>query len=107
MGGAGPVSFCESCWANVHWAPPLTSHVKCHPGSEVMDRGRVIGSSMICDKHGLQRDLFCETDGAFICPTCSFTSSHKVGWSSLKCEMQIFHRMKIKGTQYFGWGRTA
>ncbi|KAH3761308.1 tripartite motif-containing protein 38 [Pelomyxa schiedti] len=51
-------------------------------GLPQLDSGTVYKSDektgrMMCEKHRLQLDLFCESDGTFICPTCSFSSSHK------------------------------
>ncbi|KAH3761548.1 tripartite motif-containing protein 38 [Pelomyxa schiedti] len=75
FGGGSPVLFCESCWPTAHWAPGLMSHVKCDPVSAVVDQAPE--RRMMCEKHRLQMDLFCESDSTFICPTCSFSSSHK------------------------------
>ncbi|KAH3759761.1 tripartite motif-containing protein 41 [Pelomyxa schiedti] len=72
-GGGAPLMFCESCWSKAHWAPWLMSHAKAEASSIPQEPLK----TRICEKHRLQLDLFCETDRAFICPTCSFSSSHK------------------------------
>ncbi|KAH3759762.1 tripartite motif-containing protein 50/73/74 [Pelomyxa schiedti] len=72
-GGGAPLMFCESCWSKAHWAPWLMSHAKADASSIPQEPSK----TRICEKHRLQLDLFCETDGKFICPTCSFLSSHK------------------------------
>ncbi|KAH3760786.1 hypothetical protein Pelo_7394 [Pelomyxa schiedti] len=78
-GGGASLFFCDACWRKAHWTPLLMSHAKLDPVSAMVPSP--VSNMKACGIHHLPLDVFCETDGDFICAICSFSShkGHSVG----------------------------